>query len=154
MAWMFAPFSRSRVTWGLHSVPHAGETAGPESIWGALRALGAERIGHGVRSIEDPKLVEFLVEHRIPLEVSPTSNIRLGVYPDYGAHPLPLLHGAGAIVTVNSDDPALFNTTLNDEVVLLARPLGLGVTVIDEILLNAVRHSFLPIVGMRSRKVS
>jgi len=140
----FAPwFARAHAV-GLHSVPHAGETAGPESIWGALRSLGAERIGHGVRAVEDPELLEFLVEQQIPLEVSPTSNIRLGVYPDYGAHPLPRLHGAGALVTVNSDDPVLFNTTLNDEVVLLARPLGLSVTIIDEILLNAVRYSFLP----------
>lgn len=146
----FAPWFARAHAEGLHSVPHAGETAGPESIWGALLSLGAERIGHGVRAVEDPELVEFLVKHRIPLEVSPTSNIRLGVYPDYGTHPLPRLHGAGAIVTVNSDDPVLFNTTLNDELALLAGPLGLSVTIIDEILLNAVRYSFLPIDRRRT----
>jgi adenosine deaminase len=140
----FAPyFDRARAA-GLHSDPHSGETAGPESIWGALRALGAERIGHGVRSIEDPELVTYLAEQRIPLEVNPTSNLRLGIYPSLAAHPLRRLHDAGVPVTVNSDDPPLFNTTLNDEVGLLAEPFGFDVAAIDEILLNGVRHSFLP----------
>ncbi len=140
----FAPwFDRARAA-GLHSDPHAGETVGPESIWGALRALGAERIGHGVRAIEDPSLLTYLAEHRIPLEVNPTSNIRLGLYPDLAAHPLRRLHDAGVIVTVNSDDPPLFNTTLNDEVALLAAPFGFTIETIDAILLNGVRHSFLP----------
>ena len=140
----FAPwFDRARAA-GLHSDPHAGETVGPESIWGALRALGAERIGHGVRAIEDTTLVAYLAERRIPLEVNPTSNIRLGVYADLAAHPLRRLHDAGVIVTINSDDPPLFNTTLNDEVALLAEPFGFSVEAIDAILLNGVRHSFLP----------
>ncbi len=139
----FAPwFERARAA-GLHSAPHAGETAGPASVWGALHALEAERIGHGVRANEDPALVEYLAERGIPLEVCPTSNVRIGVYPDLAAHPLPRLHAAGVIVTINSDDPPLFNTTLNDEVVLLGNPFGLGVPAIDEILLNGVRHSFL-----------
>lgn len=140
----FAPwFDRARAA-GLHSDPHAGEIGGPESVWGALRALGAERIGHGVRAIEDPALVAYLAERRIPLEVNPTSNIRLGVYPDFAAHPLRRLHDAGVIITVSSDDPPLFNTTLNDEVALLADPFAFSVEAIDAILLNAVRHSFLP----------
>jgi aminodeoxyfutalosine deaminase len=88
----FAPwFERARAA-GLHSVPHSGENAGPASIWGAITALGAERIDHGVRAIEDPALVEYLVLHCIPLDVTPTSNIVLGVYPSYAAHPLPQLH--------------------------------------------------------------
>jgi aminodeoxyfutalosine deaminase len=140
----FAPwFERARAG-GLHSAPHAGETAGPASIWGAVRALGAERIAHGVRAIEDPALVDHLAAHMIAIDVAPTSNIRLGVYPDYRAHPLPRLHAAGVPVTINSDDPPLFNTTLNDEVALLAEPFGLDVEEINEILLNGVRHSFLP----------
>jgi adenosine deaminase len=140
----FAPwFERARAA-GLHSAPHAGETAGPESIWGAIRALGAERIGHGVRAIEDPALIEHLRDHQIPIEVNPTSNIRLGVYPSYAAHPLPRLYAAGVPLTVNSDDPPLFNTTLNEEVLLLDRAFHLDVAGIDEILLNGVRHSFLP----------
>ncbi len=140
----FAPwFERARGE-ALHSAPHAGETAGAASIWGALRALGAERIGHGVRAVEDPVLVDYLVQHHIPLEISPTSNVRLGVYRDYAACPLSQLHARGAIVTVNSDDPALFNTTLNDEAALLVDPFGLSVAAVDDILCNAVRHSFLP----------
>src|SRR5579884_3141356 len=129
---------------GLHSVPHAGEMAGAESIWGAIQALGAERIAHGVRAIEDPGLVEYLVAHRLPLDITPTSNIQLGMYPDYASHPLPRLHGAGAIVTISSDDPPLFNTTLNDEYVLLSTEFGLETGAIDQIALNGVRASFLP----------
>lgn len=139
----FAPwFERARAA-GLHSDPHAGEVVGPESVWGAIRALGAERIGHGVRSIEDPALVAYLAEHAIPLEISPTSNVRLGVYPDIAAHPLPRLHAAGVIVTVNSDDPPLFNTTLTDDVLLLHSAFGMDVETVDTILLNAIRRSFL-----------
>jgi aminodeoxyfutalosine deaminase len=140
----YAPlFERARAA-GLHADPHAGEIAGPESVWSAIRALGAERIGHGVRSIEDPALVAYLVEHQLPLEVNPTSNIRLAVYPSYDEHPLRRLYEAGVLLTVNSDDGPLFNTTLNDEVLLLAEQFGLDLATIDELLLNGVRHSFLP----------
>ena len=136
-------FDRARAA-GLHSVPHAGEHVGPESIWSAITELGAERIGHGVRAIEDPDLVSYLAEHRIPLEVSPTSNISLGIYPDAASHPLKRLHEAGVAVIVNSDDPPLFNTTLTDEMGLLSDPCGFSPDTIDEILLNGVRFSFLP----------
>lgn len=140
----FAPwFDRARAA-GLHSAPHAGEHVGPESIRGAIEDLGAERIGHGVRAIEDPKLVDYLAEHVIPLEISPTSNICLGLYPDAASHPLKGLHEAGVTVTVNSDDPPLFNTTLTDELALLVDPCGFSRETVDEILLNGVRFSFLP----------
>ena len=140
----FAPwFDRARAG-GLHSAPHAGETAGPASIWGAVRALGAARIAHGVRAIEDPALVEYLAAHSITLDIAPTSNLRLGLYPSYADHPLPRLHAAGVALTINTDDPPLFGTTLNDEVALLVDPFGLDVAAIDEILLNGVRCSFLP----------
>ncbi len=140
----FAPaFERARAG-GLHSVPHAGEHVGPESVWGALRALGAERIGHGVRAVEDPALVAFLVEQRIPLELNPTSNIRLGVYPDFPSHPLPQLWDAGVVVTVNSDDPPLFNTTLNQEYLLLVDVYGFDAKALEQVSLNALRASFLP----------
>ena len=140
----FAPwFDRARAA-GLHSAPHAGEHVGPESIRGAIEDLGAERIGHGVRAIEDPKLVDYLAEHAIPLEISPTSNICLGLYPDAASHPLKGLHEAGVTVTVNSDDPPLFNTTLTDELALLVDPCGFSRETVDEILLNGVRFSFLP----------
>lgn len=140
----FAPWFEKARAAGLHSVPHAGELAGPASIWGALRALGAERIGHGVRAIEDPALVAYLAEQRIPLEVNPTSNVCLGVYPSLADHPLRRLAEAGVIVTVNSDDPPLFNTTLDGELETLPSAFGFDLAAIDEILLNGVRHSFLP----------
>jgi aminodeoxyfutalosine deaminase len=112
----FAPFfARARAA-GLRSFPHAGELAGPESIYGALNALGAERLAHGVRAIEDSRLVEELARRRIGLDLCPTSNLRLRVYPSLADHPLAHLHARDVAVTVNSDDPALFNTMLNDEV--------------------------------------
>jgi aminodeoxyfutalosine deaminase len=129
---------------GLHSVPHAGETVGPASIWGAVRELGAERIGHGVRAIEDPGLVSYLADHTIPLEICPTSNVKLGIYKNFTEHPLSRLHAAGVPVTVNSDDPPLFNTTLTQEVNLLVDAFELDLVKINEILLNGVRFSFLP----------
>jgi len=139
-----AYFLRARAA-GLRSNPHAGEHAGPASVWGALTALAAERIGHGVRAVEDGALVEQLAERQIALDVCPTSNIRLGVYPDLAAHPLRRLHAAGVALTINSDDPALFNTTLNDEVALLASTFGFDAAACDALLLKGVRHSFLPL---------
>jgi aminodeoxyfutalosine deaminase len=127
---------------GLHSAPHAGETVGPKSVWGAVQVLGAERIGHGVRSIEDSDLVAYLAERHIPLEICPTSNVRLGVYAD---HSLPDLYYARVPVTINSDDPPLFNTTLNDEIKLLVDQFDFDINTINEILLNGVRYSFLPV---------
>ncbi len=140
----FAPWFARAVAGGLHSAPHAGETVGPASVWGALRALGAERIGHGVRSIEDEELVAYLAEQRVPLELCPHSNICLGVYGNLAEHPLPRLYQAGVPLSVNSDDPPLFNTTLNDNVYTLYDPFAFSLDTIDEILLNGVRHSFLP----------
>jgi len=140
------PSSRAPAPLGLHSFPHAGEHAGPTSIRGALEALGAERLAHGVRAIEDPALVAELAARRIALDLCPTSNLRLGVYPSLADHPLARLHARDVVVTVNSDDPPLFNTTLNDDVATLADPFGLDVAAIDQILLNGVRSSFLPTV--------
>lgn len=140
----FAPWFERALAAGLHSAPHAGEHAGPASIWGAINALGAERIAHGVRAIEDPRLVEYLAQHGIPLDTAPTSNICLGLYPSYAAHPLPGLHAAGVVLTVNTDDPPLFNATLSQEIELLATDFGLDRATIDEIVLNGIRHSFLP----------
>ena len=127
-----------------HSAPHAGEFAGAESIWGAIRSLHAERIGHGVRAIQDPTLVRYLADHHIALEVCPTSNLRLGVYPSLEAHPLRVLYEAGVILTINTDIPGLIGRTMSQELFLLAEPLDLPLDVIDTVLLNAVKHSFLP----------
>jgi aminodeoxyfutalosine deaminase len=135
---------------GLHSIPHAGETVGPASVWGAVQTLGAERIGHGVRSIEDATLIAYLKEHGIPLEVCPTSNICLGVYAAISNHPFRRLHATGIPVTVNSDDPPLFNTTLNHEVGLLFDAFHFDINTVNDILLNGVRHSFLPVEQKRA----
>jgi len=116
-------FAEARVE-GLLSVPHAGETMGPESVWGAVEALQAQRIGHGVRAIEDPALLQMLKERQIVLEINPTSNICLHVYRSLAEHPFPHLDRMGLLVTVNSDDPPLFNTSLTQEYQVLADTFG------------------------------
>lgn len=120
----FAHAFRSAKAEGLLSIPHAGETMGPSSVWGAVTALDAQRIGHGVRSIEDPALLSLLREKQIPLEINPTSNVCLHVYRRLAEHPFPHLDRMGLLVTVNSDDPPLFNTTLNQEYGVLASEFG------------------------------
>ena len=124
-------------TAGLFSVPHAGETVGPSSVWGAIDALQADRIGHGVRAIEDPALLVALRDRQIPLEINPTSNVCLHVYNRAAVHPFPHLDRMGLKVTVNSDDPPLFNTTLNDEFNVLAAEFGYGATGLARIARNA-----------------
>src|SRR5262249_25126428 len=138
----FAPYFERALAAGLHSSPHAGEHAGPASIWGALNTLQAERISHGVRAIEDPALMSHLAERQVSLAVCPRSNLALGVYPDLASHPLRRLHDAGVPLTVNSDDPALFNTTLNDEAALLATAFDCDAALADGVLLNGVRPRF------------
>jgi adenosine deaminase len=138
-----AAFERARAA-GLPSVPHAGETVGPESIWGALRSLGAARIGHGVRCIEDSSLMAELRERQIPLEVCPTSNVCLGVATSIAAHSLPRLIEAGLYVTLNSDDPPMFNTSLSGEYLATAQAYGWGADELEQLDLNAVRAALLP----------
>ena len=103
---------RSAANAGLRLTAHAGEAAGPASVVGALEALGVERIGHGVRAVEDDSLVRRLVEDQTPLEVCPTSNLRTGVAKDWETHPVGVLLAAGANVTISSDDPTLFHCTV------------------------------------------
>lgn len=138
-----AAFDRAHAA-GLPSVPHAGETVGPESIWGALNELHAVRIGHGVRCLEDPALVDELRARQIPLEVSPTSNVCLKVFPDLARHALPRLLREGLYVTLNSDDPPMFNTTLTQEYLAVARTFQFGADTLEQLTLNAVRASLLP----------
>ena len=128
---------------GLPSVPHAGETAGPESIWGALQVLKAVRIGHGVRCLEDPVLVEELRRRQIPLEVCPTSNVHLKVAPSLEEHPLPRLIEEGLRVTINSDDPPLFNTTLTGEYVKIAQTFGYDEADVERLVMNAVQAALV-----------
>jgi adenosine deaminase len=128
---------------GMRVVAHAGEAAGPASVWGAFKALGAERIGHGVRSIEDPALVAHLADRQVPLEVCPTSNIRLGIYPDYAHHPLKRLFDAGCLVTLGSDDPPMFETDLVHEYEVAETEFGFTRDELVELSLNGIRASFL-----------
>jgi aminodeoxyfutalosine deaminase len=97
---------------GLGSVPHAGEVVGPESIRGALDALQADRIRHGIRAVEDPDLVAELAERQIVLDVSPVSNVRTGAVASLAEHPLPKLVEAGVLCSISTDDPAMFDTDL------------------------------------------
>jgi adenosine deaminase len=103
-----------------------------------------ERIGHGVRAIDNPGLVERLARDRVPLELCPTSNLCTGVVSSFSDHPFPAFDEAGVLVTVNSDDPPLFGTTLTDEFLVLARHWGYDADGIQRIALNAVDAAFLP----------
>ncbi|HEY8534467.1 MAG TPA: adenosine deaminase [Micromonospora sp.] len=140
----FKPYFDQARAAGLRSVPHAGETTGPQSIWEAVRELGAERIGHGISCVDDPVLLEYLAEQRIAMEVCPTSNVRTRAVPSLAEHPLPRMVEAGLLVTINSDDPPMFGTTLTDEYAIAARLLGWGREGIATLARNAVTASFLP----------
>jgi adenosine deaminase len=139
----FAPHFQQARAIGLHSVPHAGESTGPESIWAALTQLGAERIGHGIAAAQDPRLLQHLRDHGITLEVCPTSNVCTRSVPSLAEHPLPTLVAAGVPVTINSDDPPMFSTTLNREYAIAADLLGLGADGVTDLARAAVRASFL-----------
>jgi adenosine deaminase len=129
---------------GLSSAPHAGEVAGAASVRGALDALGAQRIGHGVRCLEDADLVAELRQRQIPLEVCPSSNVCLGVSPSIAEHPLPRLMAEGLYVTINSDDPPMFNTTLTDEYLRVAETFGFDLETIEQLAFNALRAGLMP----------
>lgn len=137
----FAEHFRLAKTKGLAANPHAGEGGGPESIRAALNLLGASRIGHGVRACEDPALMALLAEQQVVLEICPTSNLRLGLYPSYAGHPLKRLVAAGCQVTINSDDPALFRTTLSEEYRHAVTDCGLTLDELKASVLRAVRGS-------------
>lgn len=139
-AWAF----ERAIAAGLHSVPHAGEGDGPRSVRAALHDLRAERIGHGVRAVEDPTLVAELADRRIPLEVCPSSNVCTRVYQELGDHPLPALVRAGVVVTINTDDPHMFGTNLSEEYRRVAGTFGLGVGELAALVVNGIDASFLP----------
>ncbi|HEV2887073.1 MAG TPA: adenosine deaminase [Jatrophihabitans sp.] len=133
---------------GLHSVPHAGETDGAHSVWSALRDLRAERIGHGIRSIDDPRLVEQLAASGVPLEVCPTSNACTGAA-SISDHPLPALLAAGVRVTLATDNPGLFNTDLGQQYRLCHDVLGLGRSQLVELARAGVQAAFCPPASRR-----
>ncbi|GAB2690489.1 adenosine deaminase [Thalassiella azotivora] len=129
---------------GLPTVPHAGETTGPESVWAALERLGASRVGHGINAVQDERLLAHLAERQVPLEVCPTSNLRTGAVADLAEHPFPRLREAGVPVSLASDDPGMFDTTLNREYELAHTVFGLSTGELADLARAAVEHSFAP----------
>lgn len=129
---------------GLHTMAHAGEVVGAASVWGAVDALGAERLGHGIRSVDDPELLGYLRERRVVLDICPTSNVRTGAVASLAAHPLRRLYDAGVRVTINSDDPIFFATTMIDEYRLAARSFGFDANDLCRVTLDSVWATFLP----------
>jgi adenosine deaminase len=130
-------------SYGLHTTVHAGEAAGPDSIWGAINALKPERIGHAGRAIEDPALVEYYVTHNLALECCPLSNVRTNVYASVAAHPVGMFIARGMRVTINTDDPKMFHNTLADEYAALVESHGLTRRDICRLIETAVDVSWL-----------
>jgi aminodeoxyfutalosine deaminase len=130
---------------GLRLTAHAGETMGPESIWAALN-IGAERIGHALSAQLDPDLMEVLAERQVPLEICVTSNLRTGCCPTLEEHPVRRYFDAGLMVTLNSDDPAIFESDLQDEYRLAHDGFGFTAEHLRELAANSIEASFLPAV--------
>ena len=128
---------------GWHSSPHAGEAAGPESIWQAIHELGAERIGHGVAAAQDPALMDYLAEHRIGVETSLTSNVQTSAVPSYAEHPIKRFLQAGILDTLNTDDPGISAVTISDEYNQAAVKAGLTEEEIFQAQKNALEVAFL-----------
>jgi aminodeoxyfutalosine deaminase len=140
----FQPHFDAARTAGLHSVPHAGETTGPETVWHAIRMLGAERIGHGTSAAQDPELLTYLTDTGIPLEVCPSSNVATRAVASLEEHPLAVFRDAGVTITINSDDPSMFGTSLNREYEIAAGLLDLDTGGVADLARVAVRSSFAP----------
>ncbi len=134
-------FARARKA-GLHSLPHAGEVGGVQRVYEALDGLAAERIGHGIQAMADPELVARLRDERVPVDVSPTSNLRTRAIGAIGDHPLPRMLDAGLLTTLNSDDPTMFGTDLTGEY-RTAHRLGLDLSTLALLARNGVDASYL-----------
>ena len=130
---------------GLCRVAHAGEDVGPESVWDSIKLLDAQRIGHGISSIQDENLVKYLADNKIPLEICPTSNVFTKKYVQkIEDHPIRPFFDKGVIVTVNTDDPTFFNVSLLDEYWNLYTKLNFTLDEIKQIIINAFEVSFMP----------
>ena len=140
---LFLPhFNRARDA-GWHITVHAGEAAGPESIWQAIRELGAERIGHGVKAIDDPALVAFLAEQRIGIESCLTSNIQTSTVASLARHPLKAFLEQGVLASINTDDPAVQGVDIGHEYTIAAPAAGLSPEQIRQAQINGLEIAFL-----------
>ncbi|MFB0537365.1 MAG: adenosine deaminase [Anaerolineae bacterium] len=128
---------------GFHTSAHAGEAAGAESIWGAIRSLRVDRIGHGTRAEEDESLLDYLAKHRIPLEMCPISKVRTGVVNSLEEHPIRRYFGRGIIVTLNTDDPKMFGNSLAEEFLLLEEKLSFSRNEIRSLILQGIQAAWL-----------
>ena len=128
---------------GLHLTAHAGESSGPESIWGALN-LKAERIGHGLTAAQDPELIEELTERQVPIEICVTSNLRTGCCTELAQHPVRRYFDQGLMLTLNTDDPAMFRTSLSEEYALVQEAFGFTDEHLRELARNSFEAAFLP----------
>lgn len=140
--WFLEHFRRARQV-GWHVTVHAGEAAGPESIWQAIHLLGAERLGHAVRAIEDPALLDYLAEKRIGVESCLTSNVQTSCVASYAVHPLRRFLERGILATLNTDDPGISGITLRYEYEVAAPQAGLSATHIRQAQANALEVAFL-----------
>jgi aminodeoxyfutalosine deaminase len=136
-------FDRARAL-GLASVPHAGESTGPQTVWDAVTVLGAQRIGHGIAAARDRELMAHLAEHRIALEICPTSNVCTRAVASLADHPWRVLRDAGIALTLNSDDPGMFDTSLISEYALAHRVFNVDRTGLADLVRTAVDVSFAP----------
>jgi adenosine deaminase len=127
---------------GFRTTAHAGEAAGAKSVWGAIRVLEVDRIGHGTRAVEDPELVTTLKERQIPVEMCPISNVRTGVVPNLRDHPIRPFFDEGLLVSVNTDDPKMFDTDLLTEYIELSVTLDFGRSEIIQLLANAIQSAW------------
>jgi adenosine deaminase len=129
---------------GLRTTAHAGEVAGPESVWGAIRVLRVDRIDHGTRAVDDPALLAYLVEQRLPVTSCPGSNVATGAVASLAAHPIRRLFDVGVLVGVNTDDPAMFDLSMAGEYRALSDTFGFNEGEIRRLVLNAVDSCWLP----------
>ena len=128
---------------GLQITAHAGEAAGPESMWQAIQTLGATRIGHGVNAIRDPKLMEYLAKHRIGIESCPTSNLHTSTIADYDSHPFMQFFNSGVLIGLNTDDPGVSNIDINHEYRVAKSEMGLTDDQLSQVQRNGVEMAFL-----------
>jgi adenosine deaminase len=140
----YAPIFAAARAAGLGLMAHAGEVVGPPSVWGAIDRLGVTRLGHGIRAIDDPELVEAICERGVVLDICPTSNLLTGAVASWEAHPLRQLREAGVAITLNSDDPTFFHTTLTEEYRRAVTHFGFGADELCATVRTAAWASFLP----------